>query len=151
MTKEQDEKKQQEMMFKMAMFEQQIQQLQQQMQAVEQAIVEMRTLSLGLDELVGKKGKEIMAPIGRGIFARAQLLSEDLIVDIGDRNLVNKSIPNTRDMIEKQIEKLRAAEGEIEASMQKIAEELQKFYEKGEKGSCGCEGAHEEGWGDECA
>ena len=55
---------QQELMFKFNMFEQQIQQLQQQLQAVEQGIIEMQSLDLGLDELIGSKGKEILAPIG---------------------------------------------------------------------------------------
>ena len=47
------DKNQQELMFKFQMFEQQIKQVQQQLQAVEQGIVEMSSLSLGLDELVG--------------------------------------------------------------------------------------------------
>jgi prefoldin subunit 5 len=66
------EKGQQELMFKLSMFEQQIQQLQQQLQAVEQGIVDMNSLSMGLEELKGSKGKEILAPIGRGIFAKAR-------------------------------------------------------------------------------
>ena len=68
----------QELMIKFQMFEQQIQQIQQQLEAVEKGTVELSSLNLGLDELKGAKGKEIMAPIGRGIFAKAKLISEDL-------------------------------------------------------------------------
>jgi len=64
-----NEKNQQEMIFQLQMFEQQIDQLQQQIQAVEQAVIDMKTLNYDLDELVGKKDKEILAAIGRGIFA----------------------------------------------------------------------------------
>jgi prefoldin alpha subunit len=122
----QDEQKQQELMFKFQMFEQQIQGLQQQMQAVEGAVAEMESLNLGLDELKGKKDEEIMASIGKGIFARAKLLSEDLIVDVGGRNLVKKSIPETQDIIKKQVEKLKDVQKELEKAMQEINEDLTK-------------------------
>ena len=50
----------QENLFKLAMFEQQIKQMQEQMQAIEQGINELHILNLGLDELIGKEEKEIL-------------------------------------------------------------------------------------------
>jgi len=120
------EKEQQEIMFKLSMFEQQIQQLQQQLQAVEQGIVEMNSLNLGLGELVGSVGKEILAPIGRGIFIKTKLLSEDLTVDIGEKKFVKKTIPETKKLIEEQIGKLKEVKGELEESLEKVSEELQE-------------------------
>lgn len=120
------DKDQQELMFKLSMYEQQIQQLQQQLQAIEQSIVEMTSLNIGLDELVGSKGKEIMAPLGRGIFARTKLVSEDLTVDIGEKNLVKKSIPDTKKIIEEQINKLEEVKTSINNSLDKLSEELTK-------------------------
>jgi hypothetical protein len=70
--------------------------LQQQLQAIEQGLVEMQSLNFGLDELKGKTGKEILAPIGRGIFARAKLISEDLLVDVGGKKFVTKNIVQTK-------------------------------------------------------
>ena len=43
------EKSQQELMMKLSMFEQQIQQLNQQLQALEEGIVEMNSLNFALD------------------------------------------------------------------------------------------------------
>ncbi len=120
------EKEQQEIMFKLSMFEQQIQQLQQQLQAVEQGIVEMESLNIGLNELVGSVGKEILAPIGRGIFIKTKLLSEDLTVDIGEKKFVKKTIPETKKLIEEQIGKLKEVKGELEESLEKVSEELQE-------------------------
>jgi prefoldin alpha subunit len=114
----------QELMVKLQMFDQQIQQLQQQTQAVEQGIAEMTTLSSGLDELAGKKGKEIFAPIGRGIFARAKLESEDLNVDIGGGNFVKKSIPETKKIIGVQIKKLENVKKELYDNLEKVGEEF---------------------------
>lgn len=124
------EKDQQEIMFKMSMYEQQIQQLNQQLQAVEQAIIEMGSLNLGLDELVGKEGKEILAPIGKGIFAKTKLISEDLIVDVGEKTFVKKSIPDTKKLIQDQVMKLEEVKRELEDNLEKINEEVREILEK---------------------
>ena len=132
MTKERDSQKQQsqqELMFKLQMFEQQAQQIQQQLQAVEQAIAEMDSLNLGLDELVGSKNKEIMAPIGRGIFVKTKLLSEELTVDVGGKNFVKKSIPGAKKLIDMQIKKLAEVKKELEDNLEMLVKELSDAME----------------------
>lgn len=121
-----DEKKQQELMYKLAIFEQQIQQLQQQLQAVENGIAELGNLNFGLDELKDGKGKEIMSPIGQGIFAKTKLLSEDLIVDVGGKNFVKKTIPETKNLIENQIKKLDEIKKDLQNSIDKMGKEFEK-------------------------
>ena len=100
------ENNQQELMFRLSMYEQQAQQLQQQLQMIEQGIVELGSLTLGLDDLNGANGKEILAPIGRGIFVKSKITSEELIVDIGDKKFVTKNIEDTKNLIKGQILKL---------------------------------------------
>ena len=117
---------QQELMFKLSMYEQQIQQLQQQLQAVEQGVFEMVSLNQGLGELVGSVNKEILAPIGRGIFLKTKLLSEDLTVDIGNKTFVKKSIPEAQEMIKEQIEKLDEVKNELNDSLDKVGEEMER-------------------------
>ena len=122
-------------MYKLQMYEQQIQQLQQQLEAVGQGITEMTSLSNGLDELVGKKGQEIFAPIGRGIFAKAKLESEDLNVDIGGGNFVQKNIPETKKIIEDQISKLDDVQRELEENLEKVGEEFNKMIMEAQSGA----------------
>jgi prefoldin alpha subunit len=128
-----NEQEQQELMFKLSMFEQQIQGIQQQLQAVEKAIVEMESLRLGLDEIKGKKDQEIMAPVGKGIFVKAKLLSEDLTVDVGGRNFVKKSIPDTQKIIADQVKKLEDAKKDLEKAMEDINEDLTKTMLEAQK------------------
>jgi prefoldin alpha subunit len=118
----------QELALKLSMFEQQIKQTHQQLQAVEQAIFDVASISLGLDELVGSKDQEVLAPIGRGIFVKTKLLSEELIVDIGDKNFVTKDIASTKKIIQEQIEKLENARTQLEEILEKINDELTKTY-----------------------
>jgi prefoldin alpha subunit len=117
----------QEVMYRFGMFEQQVRELQQQIEAVERGIVDLNSLNFGLDELVGSTGKEIFAPFGKGIFVKAKLLSEGLSVDIGNGNLVKKSIPETKELIEEQIKKLGQIKIELENNLEQLGEELTKM------------------------
>jgi len=116
----------QELMMKFQMFEQQINQINQQLQAVEQAILELANINAGLDNLIGSKGKEIMAPIGKGIFAKTKLLDEELTVDIGEKIFVKKSIPETKKILKEQIQKLQEAQEQLNQNMEEINQELTK-------------------------
>ena len=117
-------KENQELMIKLGMFEQQIQQLRQQLQAVEESIIEITSLNYGLDELENSAGKEILAPIGRGIFVKTKLLSDKLTVDVGGRNFVKKSIPETKKIIENQIKKLNEIKKDLNRNIEEINQEL---------------------------
>lgn len=109
------------------MFEKQIQELQQQIEAVERGIVDLNSLNFGLGELVGGKDKEIFAPLGKGIFVKAKLISEELNVDVGNGNFVKKSIPETKGLIEEQIKKLGEIKTELEQNLEQLGEELTKM------------------------
>ena len=121
------EENQQELMFKLSMFEQQVQQLQQQIQAVEGGIQELDSLNEGLESLRGKKDEEIFAPIGRGIFAKAKLISEDLLMDVGGKNLVKKDISQTQEVIKDQINKLGEIKIDLDRNMKNLSGEMEKI------------------------
>lgn len=122
-----NQNKEQEIAIKMHMLEQQAGNIQQQIQAVEQAKNDLKELNSGIKNLKGAVGKEILAQIGRGIFVKAKLLSEELIVDIGNKNLVSKKIEETTKLIDEQLEKLGLAEKELENNMQDISQKAEKI------------------------
>lgn len=126
-----EKNKDQELTFKFQMLEQQIVAIQQQLQAVEQALFDMASLNIGLEEI--KVNKEILASVGSGIFAKAKLLSEELVVSIGDKNYIKKSIPQTKKLIQEQIIKLEKAKEELNFELDKINDEitgLMREYQK---------------------
>ncbi len=122
---------------KFRIFEKQIMQIQEQLQAIDRAMMEMGQINLGLDEISGEKanGKEILAPIGRGIFVEAKLASEELMVDVGGANFIKKTIPETKEIIEEQIGKLGEMKNQLEGELEKINEEITESMSKvqGEK------------------
>jgi prefoldin alpha subunit len=124
MENEKTEQEQQELIYKFSMYERQIREIQQQMEAIEKGITDLISLNEGLNELKGSVGKEVYAQLGKGIYVNAKINSEDLNVDIGDGNFVKKSIPETQKLIGEQTKKLEAIRTELEGSMKEIEKEL---------------------------
>lgn len=131
--KNMETQEQQEMMQKFMMFEQQIKQLQEQMKAVNNVVVELQSLHLSLDDLREGSGKAILASVGRGIYAKAKLESEDLLVDVGGGNFVKKNLDESKELIQGQIDKLEEIKGDLDTSMQQINEELTKVFLEAQK------------------
>jgi len=127
------EENNQEFLFKLSMFEQQIGQMQQQINAVEEGIVELDSLNIGLSEINNSEGKEILAPVGRGIFIKSKITSENLIVDVGGRNFVKKSVSETQEIIKKQIEKLEEIKKELAKGLEDIGKEAEKIIGEAQK------------------
>ena len=119
--------------YKLAIIEQQVQQLQQQLQAVEQGIIDLNSLNFELDELVGSKEKDILSPIGRGIFTHTKLVSEDLIVNVGKGCLVKKSISETKELIKRQIENLDKVRRELNENLDDVGVEFEKVIQEADK------------------
>jgi prefoldin alpha subunit len=144
------ETNEQEILYKFSLFERQIKELQQQIESIEKGIVELTSLNFGLNELIGKTGEEIYAPMGRGIFVKAKLISEELSVDIGEGNVVKKSIPDTKKLIEEQVAKLEQVKNELEKSLEEIGEEMTQVMNSVQHEPCHCAEGEECSCGDEC-
>lgn len=114
----------QELNQKFAGYEAQIRQLQEQLNAVEKTILDLSSIFSGLDELKGEEDKEFLAPIGRGIFARAKLISEKLTVEIGDGMFTEKTIDDTKKLITEQQKKLKDMQTNIENDLEKVNKEI---------------------------
>ena len=127
------EEQNQEFLFKLSMFDQQIRQMQQQIKAVDDGIVELESLNIDLDDMKNSEGKEILALIGRGIFAKAKLVSEEFLVDVGDRNFVKKSVDETKTMIKRQVEKLQEIRKELDVGLEQLSKEIEKVIAESEK------------------
>lgn len=119
-----EQQAQQELQYKLSVFDQHIRQLHQQLELVEKNILDLNSLDFGIDEIKGSVGKEILGQLGRGIFVKANIISEELIVDVGNKNFVKKSITDTKKIIKEQIEKLYQIEKELKDKIEEIDEEM---------------------------
>lgn len=118
---------------KLAMVEQEINRLEQQLQLIEQQILEMQSMQKGLGELEGSKEKQLLANLGRNIFIKTEIQDKNLLVDIGNRIFVKKNISETLKLIESQLEKFNEAKNKIMQKMQEIQSETESIIMEAEK------------------
>ncbi|MEK6935662.1 MAG: prefoldin subunit alpha [Nanoarchaeota archaeon] len=130
----------QEKLIQLRIIEQEANQLEQQLQIIEQHISDMQKINNGLDEIEKTQDKEILANIGKGIYIPAQIKSKDLIVEIGSKNFVKKTIPETKKIIEEQLKKLIAFKhqviekvGEMQEQMNMLMSEEREDMDEEEK------------------
>jgi len=126
-----DEKEMKKKYMEYQMLDQQIKQLQEQMQLVEQQSVEVMAAVQSIEEFSNlKDGSEMLVPLNNGIFAKARLVKEDkLRVNVGAGVVVDKSITETKKLIEKQseeMEKVRVAVAQNVDQMVQRAAEIEK-------------------------
>ena len=115
-----------EYLMRLNMLEQRIQKVQEQLMIVEQQRAEISTLSNSLDKIKGKKDKEILAHIGRGIFIKSKIIDNDeLIIDVGSKVFLKKSIDEGKEIIEKQVGELENVRGVLLEDLSKTKTEAE--------------------------
>lgn len=116
------EKKAQEMYMQFQALDQHIKQLQRQLEAVTQQLMELTATSNSLDEF--KKisaGKDILVPLSSGIFAKASLKdTSDLLVNVGANVAVKKDIDSTKKLIQSQMEEIRRVQKQMADELEKM-------------------------------
>ena len=103
----------QQQIMQIQMMEQEGQQLSQQLQLIEQNTFDMQELELSLEEINKKESKEILANLGKGIYIPVEIKDKKLIVEVGKKNFVKKTISETKDIIMEQMVKLVSAKTQI--------------------------------------
>ena len=124
---------QQEYLLKLAMFEQEINTLGQQLQMIEQQALEMQNLQLGLQELEKSKEKKMLANLGKNIFIKTEIQDKNLLVDVGNRTFVKKSIKETLKVVEEQLSKLMEGKNKLIEKMQDTQQQTEKVIAEAEK------------------
>jgi len=124
------DERQQEIIYKINFFEQQINNLNSQLEVIEKASVEMISLKENLGSLRDQKNNEIFSHIGKGIYIKSKLISEDFLVDIGNKNFVKKNIGDTQLLIGEQIDKLKEVKKEINTNLDELNKEILKIIDE---------------------
>jgi prefoldin alpha subunit len=137
----------QEQFFKLQMIEQEAGQINQQMEIVDQNISEMNDLKSSLEELEKSENKEILANLGKKIFIPVEIKKKELIVEVGNKNFVKKSIPETMKIVDGQIEKLNMLKMQLGERIEALNSEMNRMIMELNKGrghkcnhdNCNCE------------
>jgi prefoldin alpha subunit len=109
-----------EILFKLSMLEQQAQEMKQQIESVDLQIRELESLKLSLEKLNENPSNEMLAPIGRGIFVKAELKEKDLFVNVGSNVIVKRTCNEAGEILTKQIEEISKIKRGIENNIGEI-------------------------------
>jgi prefoldin alpha subunit len=116
-------KEQEQMMIQI--LQQEKMQLQEQIEAIVKHREDMEAIVLGIDEL--NEESEILANIGKGIYIPAKVKSKQLVMDIGNKVFVEKSIPEIKKVIEEELKKLVLIRQEMNEKIISIDEEIENL------------------------
>ena len=122
-----------EYLLKLAMLEQEINRAEQQHQLIEQQILEMQNLYVGLEELDKSKEKQMWANLGKSIFIKTEILDKNLLVDVGNRTFVKKTIKETLKIAEEQLDRLLEAKNNILSKMREIQQQTEEVIIEAEQ------------------
>jgi len=124
------------------MIEQESNQLNQQLQLIDQNISDLQEIELSLDEIEKNQDKEILSNLGKGIYIPVHVKEKMMIIEVGNKHFIKKSIPQTKDVIEEQIKKLFVGKTEIMTRLNDLQEQvniligqIREAQEKEEKSS----------------
>ncbi|MBN1644839.1 prefoldin subunit alpha [Candidatus Woesearchaeota archaeon] len=126
--KEENAQELQQKYMQLQMFNQQLQQFQQQLEAVQNQMVEIQTILLALDDIAKTEvGKEILVPLSSGIFVKAEIKeNKKLNVNVGSNTVVEKSVQETKALLDRQIIELNKLNEDLIGQYTKIAGEAEK-------------------------
>jgi prefoldin alpha subunit len=158
-TIKENNKMNQEQIMQFQMLEQEANKLSQQLQMIEGNITEINDIKEGLVEIEKNETKEILANIGKKIFIPVEIKDKNLIIEVGNKKFVKKSIGETKELIEDQLLKLENAKAEITEKLDSLQEEANMLmiqlqegrthshnHSHGKDHECDCE----EDCGDDC-
>jgi len=130
----------QEQILQIQMMEQEANQLNEHLKILDENLTEMGELRESLEEVEKDDCREILANLGKRIYLPVEIKDKKLIVDVGEKRFIRKSIPETKKILEEQIGKLSSAKDKIMEELDKLNQrlsqlmvEIQKEQEK-EKG-----------------
>jgi len=109
------------------MMEEEANKLSQQLQLIENNLKEIDDIKNGLEEIEKKETKEILANIGKKIYIPVEIKDKNLIIEVGNKKFVKKSITETKELIKEQIGKLNSARIEITERLEQLQEEASKL------------------------
>ena len=109
--------------------------LEEKINIIDRQISELQSFQIHIGEIDKNKEKEILAPLGKGVFIKSEIKDKKLFVDIGAGVLVRKSPKEAREVIEDQLRKLVEMSQEIHQQIEITNQELQNLVRgiEGEK------------------
>jgi prefoldin alpha subunit len=118
-----------EKMFEAEMLHQQLERLQEYMERLDRQVAEVLNLKEGLDKFQEvKEGTEVLVPLASGVFVRTLATDDKVLqVNVGQGNVVPKTMQQMHEMLDEQLGEMREYEKELHRQFDQALAKLQKI------------------------
>ena len=106
---EHEHEESQELTFKASLIERHMQDISEKIDYVTQQLSELEEFNQNMKFIKDSKGKEVFAPLGRGIYVKSSSQDNDLFVNVGSGVVLKKTSEETSKIIENQIKNFHEA------------------------------------------
>ncbi|MEK6855148.1 MAG: prefoldin subunit alpha [Nanoarchaeota archaeon] len=122
-----------DIVYRAAMLQQQSEEIESRLQFVNEQIQELEQFSGDLRVLDKNDNKEILASLGKGVYAKSELKDKKLFVQVGAGVVIKKSINETVEVIGEQIKRFEEARVQLKMQLESYAQELKRMVAEVEK------------------
>lgn len=121
-----------QMMIEAQLLNQQAERLQEYIENGEKQLEQIKAVLESLDAIKELKGdEEILVPVTNGIFLRATLKDKKaLLINVGNSTVVEKTMAQTRKLIESQAEEIEQVMAQSNLQMQELMQKVLDFDER---------------------
>lgn len=122
----------QEKYLELQLLQRQLQAVHQQIEALETQANEMGIVHAVLDDFSrAKKGNDMFVTLTPGLFVKAKLEeNENVVLNVGSGAMVQKSIPQAKELVANQGTELRKLQEELAEQMKSLQERAEKTQEE---------------------
>lgn len=125
MTKEDDQRKLQNLMMQIRSYQSTLQEISRQNAMTEKAIAELEATINALQDLPKSKESEALVPIGAGVFVKANLLDKkNVVVAVGSGINITKSAKDTVTYLQERKSRIEADDKKLRGQAEQISKEL---------------------------
>ena len=119
-----------EYLIRLSMLEQEANKIEEQIGIISQQINELEVLKSSLKNLDRNEKRELLAPLGRGIFFKSELKEKELFVNVGQGIVVKKSPEETAEIIERQVSQLGEIKEQLITNISEVRMQLEDVVEQ---------------------
>jgi prefoldin alpha subunit len=120
-----DQKKQQEHIRRFSILQQKANQIQEQIQQINSQIEEFEGLKRSVGDV--KEGREVLSPLGRGLFFKSDVKDKKLFVSIGSGIVVKRNPEKAGEIIDKQIGNMKDVKKDLVEEIEGINSQFQEI------------------------
>lgn len=103
--------------------------LQEQIKVVEQQLLELQHFRDELDALAGKENAQILAPLGKSVFAPVKFSSsEKVFVEVGAGYFVKKNLSEAKTVVEDQTSRFHEFKAQLSAEISNLTSQLEQVF-----------------------